>query len=68
MLFYLFTLLCAADTQENPPAGHDVPNRRNFFHGAAVIVLFVTDTPQASRTADTGSADAKQPVFSLLCL
>lgn len=41
--------------KKKPPAGHDVPNRR-FFHRVAMIVLFITVTPQASCTADTGSA------------
>lgn len=36
-----------------------------IFHGAAVILLFVTVTPRASRTADTGSARTASAITSI---
>ena len=55
MFFYLFTLLCASAHKKTLLPGM-MCQTGGGFHGAAVIVLFVTVTPQASRTADTGSA------------
>ena len=55
-MLFIFLLFYVLQTHKKNLLPGMMCRTGGIFHGAAMIVLFVTVMPQASRTADTGSA------------